>query len=232
MKTLLAGLGLMTAGLLCWAAPLAAETILYDKDFKDVNATGWKTGALSYSPSAVLTNGEYQLSGRGMVYYAPGLEWKDYIVEFETVVRRWNGNEEGDWKKHGHRLLFRVKDDKTYYMLQISESGLVLQEVGGGMTNTTADITFIRNKVNRSTWWNSYLKKHELDKLYKIKIIVQGDKVTVFEDGNQVMECTLVNDLIEKGSIGIGTIWACGSVCKIKVTGLSPSDTKKEVSPW
>lgn len=204
------------------------KNLLYQKDFKHDDADGWKAGELNYDPeNARVVNSALTISGRRMSYYAPGIDWQNYIVEFEARVDAWNSLEEGPWKRTGFRLLFRVRDGGTYYVLTVAESGLIVQGVSGGTNRDNADSTFIRNKVTSGTWWGSCLRPHKLGKFYKIRIIANGDEVTIFEDGKKAITCKFINDCIEKGSIGIGAVYAKGCIRKVRVTELPATEKKK-----
>ncbi|MFD2118116.1 chondroitinase family polysaccharide lyase [Paenibacillus yanchengensis] len=101
-----------------------------------------------------------------------GSDWKDYALELDLTLLQ---SETG--------VVFRSQEDVGYYMLAISEESLKFYKV---------------NEVMELLEETDF--KAELNKKYKIRIIIKGTKFTAYIDGTPILEAQ--DNSYLKGTIG------------------------------
>jgi len=166
--------------------PTSDPAIILLDNFSN-NDSGWwvdntSFGTLSYA------NGKYRISGKKSDYMTWSIYDTDpivdavYSVEYEFLSE--------DVEHTGLDVYWRVRDDETYYFLQIWGDGTYA--VGKSLENTTSELVSMRKgkNLNPGTGTN------------KITVAFHGSDVDIYF--NDVYETAFSDTSIKYGEIGLG----------------------------
>ncbi len=178
------------------------NTILYSDDFEDGNFTGWTTAGGSWSVAADDTKALFQKASTTALITA-GDSWTDYAYEAKVKVPITNANA---------GIVFRVQDSKNYYMYRMNSAAQKLELykcVDGIMT------------IVSSTPYTTVAKQW-----YTLKVVVQGNRVIGYVDGERKVEWTNPVAELTTGKIGFRTTSADAVFDDVFVTELNkaPAD--------
>ncbi|WP_168119535.1 S-layer homology domain-containing protein [Paenibacillus sp. HB172176] len=186
--------------------PLASDlnNVLYNDDFEDGNTTGWTSNGGNWSVAADDSNALVQKSSTTGLLTA-GDAWTDYVYEAQVKVPITNANA---------GIVFRALDNKNFYMYRVNASNQKLELykcVGGVMTMVSSTlITAVSNQ------W------------YALKVIVQGNTITGYLDGERKVEWTNPEAELTAGKIGFRTTSAGAAFDNVLVTGIKQAQTAQE----
>ncbi len=178
------------------------NAVLFSDDFEDGNSTGWTSSGGTWNVAADDTKILVQKANTTGLITA-GDTWTDYVYEAKVRVQIANANA---------GLVFRVADNKNFYMYRINTSAQKLElykSVDGVMTNVSSK-TF----TTAAKQW------------YTLKVIVQGNTVKGFVDGERAMEWTNPVTELTAGKIGFRTTSVDAAFDQVVVTGINkaPAD--------
>ncbi len=178
------------------------NAVLFSDDFEDGNSTGWTSNGGTWNVAADDTKILVQKANTTGLITA-GDTWTDYVYEAKVRVPISNANA---------GLVFRVLDNKNFYMYRINTSAQKLElykSVDGVMTNVSSK-TF----TTAAKQW------------YTLKVIVQGNTVKGFVDGERTMEWTNPVTELTAGKIGFRTTSVDAAFDQVVVTGINkaPAD--------
>jgi polygalacturonase len=178
------------------------NALLFSDDFEDGNSTGWTSNGGTWNVAADDTKILVQKANTTGLITA-GDTWTDYVYEAKVRVPISNANA---------GLVFRMLDNKNFYMYRINTSAQKLElykSVDGVMTNVSSK-TF----TTAAKQW------------YTLKVIVQGNTVKGFVDGERIMEWTNPVTELTAGKIGFRTTSVDAAFDQVVVTGINkaPAD--------
>lgn len=174
---------------------------LFSDDFEDGNSTGWTSNGGTWNVAADDTKILVQKANTTGLITA-GDTWADYVYEAKVRVPISNANA---------GLVFRVADNKNFYMYRINTSAQKLElykSVDGVMTNVSSK-TF----TTAAKQW------------YTLKVIVQGNTVKGFVDGERAMEWTNPVTELTAGKIGFRTTSVDAAFDQVVVRGFNKAPT-------
>ncbi len=178
------------------------NAVLFSDDFEDGNSTGWTSNGGTWNVAADDTKILVQKANTTGLITA-GDTWTDYVYEAKVRVPISNANA---------GLVFRVLDNKNFYMYRLNVANQKLElykSVDGVMTNVSSK-TF----TTAAKQW------------YTLKVIVQGNTVKGFVDGERTMEWTNPVTELTAGKIGFRTTSVDAAFDQVVVTGINkaPAD--------
>ena len=177
------------------------NAVLLADDFEDGNYTGWTSTGGTWSVVADDTKVLFQKPSTTALITA-GDSWTDYAYEAKVRVQVTNANA---------GIVFRVLDAKNFYMyrLNVSNQKLELYKcVDGTMTSVS------------STSFSSAAKQW-----YTLKVIIQGNTIKGYVNGERTMEWTNPVTELTAGKIGFRTTSADVYFDQVLVTGLNKAPT-------
>ncbi len=158
---------------------------IFSDNFEDGDTVGWTTVAGTWAVTAddgnqVLSTSKTQTA---LITANAGAAWTDYTYEAKVKVPLINNEENAG-------LVFRVKDDKNFYMYRMNAKTKKMElfkSVEGTMT-PVSDTPFAPTKQ-----W------------YTVKVIVKGNTVKGYVDGELKTEWTNPTTELTSGGIGFRT---------------------------
>ncbi|MBY0011782.1 family 16 glycoside hydrolase [Paenibacillus typhae] len=160
---------------------------LFSDHFEDGNHTGWTAAAGTWSVKEEAGNQVLATGSQTTTYLITANDsapWTDYTYEAKLYLPFINGEENAG-------LLFRVKDNKNFYMYRINAKSKKLElfkSVDGTLSSVLNSVDFTPAKQ-----W------------YTIKVVVKGNAVKGYVDGQLKTEWTNSVNELTSGGIGFRT---------------------------
>jgi len=155
---------------------------LFSDNFEDGDTTGWTVATGTWNVVTDSTNVLAQKANYTTGLITAGDSWTDYIAEAKMRIPMTNANA---------GLLFRVIDADNYYMYRINGTGKKLELykcVNGTLTSVSStSFTAVSNQ------W------------YTVKVIVKGNMIKAYVDGELKTEWTNPATELTAGKIGFRT---------------------------
>ncbi|WP_438448069.1 S-layer homology domain-containing protein [Gorillibacterium sp. sgz5001074] len=183
------------------------NAVLFRDDYEDGNSAGWTSAGGSWSVAADDTKALVQKANTTALITA-GDSWTDYVYEAKVKVPITNANA---------GLVFRVQDSKNFYMYRMNSSNQRLELykcVNGTMTSVS------------STPLKSVAKQW-----YTLKVIVQGNTVKGYVDGEPKLEWTNPVSELTEGKIGFRTTSVDAAFDQVMVAGMNKAPTDILLAP-
>lgn len=164
------------------AVRIANSPLMLADDFEDGNTTGWASVAGGWNVATVGTNKVLSTGSQtttSLITANAGASWTDYAYQ-ASVRMPYNDANAG--------LVFRVQDANNYYLYRINGSTQKLElykSVNGQLTQAA------------STPFTALEKQ-----TYKLKAVVQGNKISGYVDGELKLEWTNPAAQLTTGGIG------------------------------
>lgn len=179
---------------------------LFSDDFEDGNSAGWTSSGGTWNVTADDTKILVQKANTTGLITA-GDAWTDYVYEAKVRVQIANANA---------GLVFRVLDNKNFYMyrLNVSNQKLELYKSVDGVMTLVSSKTF----PSSAKQW------------YTLKVIVQGNTIKGYVDGERAMEWTNPVTELSTGKIGFRTTSVDAAFDQVLVTGINKAPTDISLS--
>lgn len=178
------------------------DAILFSGDFEEGNTAGWTSAGGTWTVAADDTKILVQKANTTGLITAGDNSWDDYIYEARVRVPITNANA---------GLLFRVQDSKNYYMFRVNAAAQKLElfkAVDGVLTSVS------------STAFPAAAKQW-----YTLKVIVQGNTVQGYADGERKVEWTNPAAELPAGKIGFRTTSVDAAFDNVLVNGIADGQT-------
>ncbi|MGG1515452.1 S-layer homology domain-containing protein [Paenibacillus oryzisoli] len=178
------------------------KAILFSDDFEDGNSTGWSKssgtwGVLADNDTQALTQ-----KASTTAFITAGESWTDYMYEAKMKLPISDSNA---------GIIFRVKDSNNYYMYRINSSSKKLElfkAVDGVLTNVSSSAFTAVTKQ-----W------------YTVKVIIQGNIIRGYVDGELKTVWTNPVTELTEGKIGFRTTTANVLYDDVSVSSLNNAPT-------
>lgn len=191
------------------------DAVLFSDDFEDGNTTGWTTSGGSWSVTTTAPKALVQKSSTTALIMGgeSSVEnpWTDYVYQADVKVPISNANA---------GLVFRVLDNKNFYMYRLNATTQKL-ELYKCVDGVMALVSSTAYKAVSNQW-------------YTLKVIVQGNTIIGYVDGERKVEWTNPAAELPSGRIGFRTTSADASfdnalAARIKsaVPSAAPADASK-----
>jgi hypothetical protein len=158
---------------------------LFSDNFEDGDTTGWTSVTGSWTVPTVDTNKMLSSGSQtttSLITANAGSSWTDYTYEAKVEMGITNANA---------GIVFRVQDANNYYMYRINSSNQKLElykSVNGLMTIVTSTPFAAQEKLS-----------------YNVKVVVEGNKISCYVDGELKMGWTNPVTELTTGGIGFRT---------------------------
>lgn len=178
------------------------HAILFSDDFEDGDTTGWTSAGGTWSVATDDTKALVQKANTTGLITA-GDSWTDYAYEAKVKVPISNANA---------GIVFRVQDSKNFYMYRINATSqkLELYKCVDGIMTSVSSTPFT---AVASQW-------------YTLKVIVQGNTIIGYADGELKIQWTNPATELTAGKIGFRTTSVNAAFDQAFVTGINkaPAD--------